>query len=55
MPAAVGTPVLVRNRYLGAWSRGFQVAEHVPGGYRIRRLSDGSVFPDVFSVEDVKH
>jgi hypothetical protein len=50
----VGTRVAVRNRYLGAWSHGFQVAGHAPEGYRIRRLSDGSVFPDVFPHHDIR-
>jgi hypothetical protein len=51
---AVGTPVDVRSRYVGAWSRGFEVAESVKQGYRVRRLSDGSILPDVFASEDVR-
>ena len=50
----VGTPVDVRNRFVGAWSRGFEVAERLPGGYRIRRKSDGAVFPDVFTHYEVR-
>ncbi|MHB1503996.1 MAG: hypothetical protein ACYCTL_07595 [Acidimicrobiales bacterium] len=50
----VGTRVDVRSRYVGAWSRGFEVAEHADGGYRIRRMSDGSILPDVFSPDDVR-
>ena len=49
-----GTPVDVRNRFVGSWSHGFTIAERVAGGYRVRRLSDDSVLPDVFSSEDVR-
>jgi hypothetical protein len=51
---AAGTAVDVRSRYVGAWSSGFEVAEPVNDGYRVRRLSDGSVLPDVFTNEDVR-
>ena len=51
---AEGTRVDVRNRFVGSWSHGFEVAEHVEGGYRVRRLSDDSVLPDVFPSEDVR-
>ena len=30
-----GTPVDVRNRFVGSWSHGFEVAERVQGGYRV--------------------
>jgi hypothetical protein len=49
-----GTPVDVRNRFVGSWSHGFVIAERVQGGYRIRRLSDDSILPDVFPSEDVR-
>lgn len=49
-----GTPVDVRSRYLGSWSRGFEVAEIVGDSYRVRRLSDGSVLPAEFSSDDVR-
>ncbi len=47
-------PVEVRNRYDGRWAGGFQVAEETPSGYRLRRLSDGSILPEEFSAEDVR-
>ena len=50
----VGTRVYVRNRFLGDWTTGFEVAEVLRVGYRLRRLSDGQVFPDVFVFEDVR-
>lgn len=50
-----GTPVDVRSRFVGDWSRGFEVAERVDDrGYRVRRLSDGTVLPDVFDEQDVR-
>jgi hypothetical protein len=52
---APGTKVDVRNRYQGTWVRGFEVAEvDDGGGYRIRRLSDGSVLGELFSRDDVR-
>jgi len=53
-PLATGTRVDVRNRFEGSWSHGFEVADHKGGGYHIRRLSDGSVLPDVFDDDDVR-
>ncbi|HZU79640.1 MAG TPA: hypothetical protein VE991_06960 [Acidimicrobiales bacterium] len=50
----VGTRVAVRDRFLGDWTGGFAVAGHHEEGYRIRRLSDGSVFPVLFAPEDVR-
>ena len=49
-----GSHVEVRNRFTGSWSRGFEVAGIVDGGYEIRRLSDGNVLPTAFPPEDVR-
>ncbi|MCC6338372.1 MAG: hypothetical protein KJ056_00715 [Acidimicrobiia bacterium] len=56
-----GTRVEVRSRFERAWARGFEIAEEVGGGhdgddvrYRIRRRSDGSVLPALFTVDDVR-
>ena len=49
----VGTRVFVRDRYLGNWCSGFAVADVLDDGYRLRRLSDGRVFPDLFPFDDV--
>lgn len=49
----VGDDILVRNRFLGTWTGGFRVAEAFTDGYRLQRLSDNLVFPDVFPCEDV--
>jgi hypothetical protein len=51
----VGTPVEVRSRFVGSWSRGFEVADHPHGRYKIKRLSDGSVLPDEFDPEEIRH
>ncbi len=53
-PLATGTKVDVRNRYQGTWVRGFEVAGATEDGYRIRRLSDGSILGDLFSRDDVR-
>jgi hypothetical protein len=50
----VGTEVDVKNRYVGTWSHGFEVAACVEHGYLIRRLSDGSVLPDALSFDEVR-
>ncbi len=52
-----GTRVEVRSRFDQAWVSGFEVAERVAEpstGYRIRRRSDRSILPVVFSPEDVR-
>jgi hypothetical protein len=51
---APGTPVEVVTRYTGEWVRGFEIAEAVTFGYRLRRNSDGSVLSDVFVPESVR-
>jgi hypothetical protein len=50
----VGARVDVRNRILGTWIRGFQVAAVVEGGYLIRRLSDRYVLPACFTPAEVR-
>jgi hypothetical protein len=49
-----GTHVEVRNRFEQRWARGFEVAEVVGDGYRLRRRSDGSLLPAVFDADDVR-
>jgi hypothetical protein len=53
-PLGPGTAVDLRNRYQGTWTRGFEVVEFTGEGYRIRRLSDGSILGDLFSRDDVR-
>jgi hypothetical protein len=40
-----GTQVEVLNRLSGKWVSGFEVAETCDEGYRVRRVSDGTVLP----------
>lgn len=49
-----GSPCEVRRRYDDGFARGFEVAELVPGGYRVKRMSDGAVLPVTFSPADVQ-
>lgn len=55
-----GAPVAVevRNRFDGRWSSGFEVVEALADyregtRFRLRRSSDGSVVPGLFSAEEV--
>jgi hypothetical protein len=55
---AIDMRVAVRCSFDGRWSPGFEIAEIVLApdglaGYRLRRVSDGTVFPVVFPAEDV--
>ena len=50
----VGAPVLVVDQYLGNWSPGFEIAEVCQDGYRLRRFTDGRIFPDVFTFDSVR-
>jgi len=49
-----GTPVDVRRRFDYSWARGFEVAEATDTGYRIKRLSDGTVLPADFGIDEVR-
>jgi hypothetical protein len=53
-PLGVGAAVEVRNRFVGKWCAGFEVADHVDGGYVIRRVSDRAVLPAVVTQEEVR-
>lgn len=50
----VGSSVDVKNRYIGTWSSGFEVAALVEAGYMIRRLSDRSILPGVLGFDEVR-
>jgi len=49
-----GTRVEVRRRFDGSWTRGFEVAEALSGGYRLLRASDNSVLPTEFDFGEVR-
>jgi hypothetical protein len=50
----VGARVFVCDRYLGNWSSGFEIAEVLDEGYRLCRLSDRRIFPDIFTFDEVQ-
>jgi hypothetical protein len=50
----VGEPVEVHTKFNDSWVRGFEIAEVAEGGYRVRRLSDGSLLPNLTGEEDVR-
>ena len=53
-----GTRVEVRSRFDAHWARGFEVAEVVEHGsdvrYRVRRRSDNSMLPVLFTDDDLR-
>ena len=51
----VGSKICVWNRFFERWSGGFEVVQVLAQGCRIKRLSDGLTFPDVFVFEDIRH
>ena len=53
-PLHEGSRVEVRSRFDGSWSGGFEISEVVDDGYRVRRLSDGSVLPSVLHDHEVR-
>ena len=53
--ASPGTPVEVRTQYLpGQWAAGYEVAEVVQAGYRIRCKGSQNVLSEVFRFDDVR-
>ena len=50
----VGTPVLVRNQFDGAWAPDFQIAIVHSGGCQVRRNRDGALLPKIFAWADLK-
>jgi len=53
-PLPAGTALEVYNQFTGRWTTGFTVDDIGPGGYRLRRRSDASVLPDVFTGDAVR-
>jgi hypothetical protein len=50
-----GANVEVRTRYLdGQWAHGYEIAEILPSGYRVRRRGTGEVLSEVFRAADVR-
>jgi hypothetical protein len=51
---ASGARVEVRNHFDGGWSGGFVIEAPLVEGYSLRRLSDRSVLPRVFTPGDIR-
>ena len=50
----VGQQVEVHVGYTNAWATGFEVADVVPGGCRLRRRSDGALLPIITATADLR-
>jgi hypothetical protein len=50
----VGELVELHTRYNDSWVSGFEIAEVVGDGYRVRRTSDGTLLPDLTGEADVR-
>jgi len=50
----VGDPVEVHTQFNDSWADGFEIAERVPEGYRVRRLTDRSLLPGYTSEADLR-
>ena len=50
----VGDLVEVHTRFDDAWADGFEIAELVPEGYRLRRLTDRALLPGFTSEADIR-
>lgn len=52
----VASRVEVRTRYQkGQWASGYEIAQVVASGYRLRRLGALDTLPDIFVPADVRH
>ena len=52
----VASSVEVRTRYeRGQWAGGYEIAQVVELGYRIRRPGSLDTIPDIFMPDDVRH
>ena len=50
----VGDQVDVHTRFSDSWVGGFEIAEIIPEGYRVRRTSDRSLLPGYTSAADLR-
>ena len=50
----IGESVDVHTKYNDSWSSGFEIAAVVAEGYRVRRVSDGSLLPGFTSEHDIR-
>jgi hypothetical protein len=50
----IGQRVEVRNSFNNSWAPGFEIAKVEPGGFRVRRSSDGELLSNVTSEADLR-
>jgi len=50
----IGEQVEVHTRYNNSWAPGFEIAEVVDRGYRVRRICDATLLPDLTGESDVR-
>jgi len=50
----VGDKVDVHTKFTDSWAAGFEIAEVIAQGYRVRRVSDGSLLPGHTSDADLR-
>ena len=50
----VGTRIEVHTSFSDSWSAGFEIADVLPSGYRVRRIHDHALLPDPTSDDDVR-
>jgi hypothetical protein len=50
----VGDPIDLHVAYNDSWSRGFEIAAVVAGGYQIRRVTDSFLLPAPTGPADVR-
>jgi cold shock CspA family protein len=51
----VASKVEVRTRYQGQWASGYEIAQVVESGYKLRRPGALDTLPDIFVPADVRH
>jgi hypothetical protein len=50
----VGDRIEVHTRFNDTWSSGFEIAEVLPSGYRVRRTHDRTMLPELTGDDDVR-
>lgn len=53
-PMEVGDAVEIHSAFEDTWSRGFEIAAVVEGGFAVRRLFDGCLLPVPTGMADVR-
>jgi hypothetical protein len=50
----VGDSIEVHTRFNDSWSAGFEIAEVLTSGYRVRRTHDHAMLPEMTGDDDVR-